>query len=131
MTPAQRRKPTIYEALATKLGRRPTNEELKADVSRIKREAVSELATHGKLPHQKRARVKPTKKKLLFMQLKCPSFWWPRDAKKKPAWVGVLVGGCGWTLGEGDLMTAAEIVDAKDSIKDSYPEAKFEIRRAP
>jgi hypothetical protein len=53
---ANPRKPTIYEALAAKLGRTPTNAELKADVERIKREAYEELARAGKLPHQRRRR---------------------------------------------------------------------------
>ena len=48
------RKPTIYEALRAKLGREPTNAELKADVDRIKREAVEELARAGKLRHQRK-----------------------------------------------------------------------------
>jgi aconitase B len=47
-------KPTIYQALCTKLGRQPTNAELKAEVTRIKQDAVIELAQAGKLPHQKR-----------------------------------------------------------------------------
>ena len=42
-------KQTIYEALAAKLGRVPTNAELKADVQRIKDEALVELASNGKL----------------------------------------------------------------------------------
>jgi hypothetical protein len=46
-------KPTIYEALAAKLGRVPTNAELKADVERIKTEAVQELAAKGKLRFQR------------------------------------------------------------------------------
>lgn len=50
------RKPTIYEALAEKLGREPTNAELKADVERIKAEAYVKLATAGKLTHQRRQR---------------------------------------------------------------------------
>lgn len=49
-------KPTIYQALCTKLGRIPTNDEIKADVQRIKQEAVVELANKGKLPHQRRKR---------------------------------------------------------------------------
>lgn len=53
------RKPTIYEALRAKLGREPTDAELKADVERIKREAVDELARLGKLPHQRRGRRNP------------------------------------------------------------------------
>lgn len=47
------RKLTIYEALAVKLGRIPTNTELKADVDRIKREALEELASKGKLRFQR------------------------------------------------------------------------------
>jgi len=46
------RKPTIYEALAVKLGRTPTNAELKADVERIKTEVLVELASKGKLKFQ-------------------------------------------------------------------------------
>lgn len=48
------RKPSIYEALKAKLGREPTNTELKADVTRILTEAHLELAEHGKLKHQRR-----------------------------------------------------------------------------
>lgn len=47
------RKPTIYEALKAKLGREPTNAELKADVQRIKTEALVEMADKGKLAHQR------------------------------------------------------------------------------
>lgn len=47
-------KPTIYEALCVKLGHIPTNAELKADVERIKREALEELATKGKLKFQRK-----------------------------------------------------------------------------
>lgn len=47
------KKPTIYQALWIKLGREPTNMELKADVERIKREAIEELARAGKLRHQR------------------------------------------------------------------------------
>jgi hypothetical protein len=48
------RKPTIYEALRDKLGREPTNDELKAEVNRIKESALVELATKGKLPFQRK-----------------------------------------------------------------------------
>lgn len=48
------RKPTIYEALREKLGREPTNAELKADVQRILEEGAQERAAAGKLSHQKR-----------------------------------------------------------------------------
>lgn len=44
---------TIYQALVYKLGRVPTNAELKADVDRIKREAYVEAAGKGKLRHQR------------------------------------------------------------------------------
>lgn len=58
--PPQRRKPTIYEALRDKLGREPTNAELKADVQRIKNDALVEVASRGGLPHQKRRGRKAT-----------------------------------------------------------------------
>ena len=48
-----RKQPTIYEALAAKLGRTPTNAELKADVQRIKSEVLIELASKGKLKFQR------------------------------------------------------------------------------
>ena len=44
---------TIYEALAAKLGRAPTAAELKADVERIKREAMVKLASEGRLRFQR------------------------------------------------------------------------------
>lgn len=47
---------TIYEALRAKLGREPTNAELKADVERILLEGVMERAEAGKLPHQRKRR---------------------------------------------------------------------------
>lgn len=47
---------TIYQALSEKLGRIPTDAELKAEVTRIKREALIELASAGRLPHQRRNR---------------------------------------------------------------------------
>ena len=50
------RKPTIYEALKQKLGREPSNAELKADVIRILQEATQERAATGKLPHQRKRR---------------------------------------------------------------------------
>ncbi len=48
------RKPTIYEALRAKLGREPTNAELKADVQRILGDGLIERATAGKLAYQRR-----------------------------------------------------------------------------
>lgn len=71
------RKPTIYEALREKLGREPTNAELKADVERIKREAYEEMASHGKLPHQRRRRAG----RLSGIQ----------GTHKRPVWLGALV----------------------------------------
>lgn len=47
-------KPTIYEALRTKLQREPTNAELCADVKRILQDGLIEMAERGKLPHQRR-----------------------------------------------------------------------------
>ncbi len=48
------RKPTIYEALAARLGREPSNKELTAEVKRILSEAYVELAQRGKLKHQRK-----------------------------------------------------------------------------
>jgi hypothetical protein len=45
---------TIYATLETKLGRRPTSNELRAEVDRIRTEALIEVATKGRLPHQRR-----------------------------------------------------------------------------
>jgi hypothetical protein len=45
---------TIYQALCVKLGRVPTDAEIKADVDRIKREALVDLANKGKLPFQRK-----------------------------------------------------------------------------
>jgi hypothetical protein len=50
-------KPTIYEALVAKLGRLPSNAEIKADVERIKRKGLEELASKGKLSFQRRRRL--------------------------------------------------------------------------
>lgn len=47
-------KPTIYQALMIKLGRHPTNAEVKADVERIKTEALVQVAMAGKLAHQRK-----------------------------------------------------------------------------
>jgi hypothetical protein len=44
---------TIYQALKAKLGREPTNAELKAEVARIKTEALVDAATAGKLRYQR------------------------------------------------------------------------------
>ena len=46
---------TIYEALARKLGRKPTNVELKTEIKRIIQEAIIEQAEKGKLLHQKKS----------------------------------------------------------------------------
>jgi hypothetical protein len=45
---------TIYTALKQKLGREPTNAEIKAEVQRIKTEALIEAATAGKLAWQRK-----------------------------------------------------------------------------
>jgi hypothetical protein len=45
---------TIYSRLAAKLGRMPTDAEVKADIARIRQDALIELASQGKLPHQRK-----------------------------------------------------------------------------
>jgi hypothetical protein len=47
---------TIHDALAAKLGRKPTNAELKAEMARIREEGIIEAAMTGKLAHQRRRR---------------------------------------------------------------------------
>lgn len=47
---------TIYEALRTRLGREPTNAELRAEVNRIKEDALIEAAAKGRLAHQRKRR---------------------------------------------------------------------------
>lgn len=49
-------KPTIYEALRDRLRREPTNQELRAEVQRIKEDVLVEQAGRGQLRHQKRRR---------------------------------------------------------------------------
>ena len=51
---------TVYEALKTKLGREPSNAELKAEVQRILQEAADErliaAAEAGRLHHQRKGK---------------------------------------------------------------------------
>ena len=54
--PRDKRPPTIWEALAARLGCEPTNAEAAADVRRILEEAHVERATVGKLPYQQKGR---------------------------------------------------------------------------
>jgi hypothetical protein len=49
---------TIYEALKQKLGREPSNAELKADLQRIGEESLIDAAAKGKLARQRRRRAK-------------------------------------------------------------------------
>ena len=44
---------TIWNKLAAKLGREPTHAEACAEVRRIKQSAVADLASQGKLRHQR------------------------------------------------------------------------------
>ncbi len=46
---------TIYEKLRRRLNREPTNAELKAEVARIKSEALIDAAEAGKLRHQRKS----------------------------------------------------------------------------
>jgi hypothetical protein len=45
---------SVWEKLALRLGRQPTNAEAKAEVQRILDEGLIDLAEKGKLKHQKR-----------------------------------------------------------------------------
>ena len=46
---------TIWKALADKLGREPTHSEACDEVRRILRDALTERAEAGALPHQRKA----------------------------------------------------------------------------
>ncbi len=46
---------SIYEKLRQRLNREPTNAELKAEVARIKSEALIDAAEAGKLRHQRKS----------------------------------------------------------------------------
>jgi hypothetical protein len=45
---------TIWNVLARKLGREPTNAEVKAELDRITSEVMIDMAGKGKLRHQRR-----------------------------------------------------------------------------
>lgn len=47
---------TIWQALAAKLDREPTAAEVKAEIARIREDALVETAIKGKLAHQRRAK---------------------------------------------------------------------------
>lgn len=49
---------TIWNTLARKLGREPTDDEANAEVRRIREEALVAVATKGKLPHQRKRSVR-------------------------------------------------------------------------
>jgi hypothetical protein len=39
--------------------------------------------------------------------------YWPRSPSGRPLWVGVLTGGVGWTVGDGDPMDRKQLTAAK------------------
>lgn len=45
---------SIYSVLAAKLGRAPTDSELRADVQRIRDSVLVDMAAAGKLQHQRK-----------------------------------------------------------------------------
>lgn len=47
---------TIYDALKAKLGREPTMPEIKAEIERIREEALIDMAEKGGLRHQRKRR---------------------------------------------------------------------------
>lgn len=53
-TPFTAQKPTVSLSLAKKLGREPTNAELRAEVGRILDEVATKLAEASRLPHQRK-----------------------------------------------------------------------------
>lgn len=57
LTPRSLRQPTIWEALADKLGREPTRAEAVAEVRRILDDCTVSQAMRGALPHQRKRGV--------------------------------------------------------------------------
>jgi len=53
--------------------------------------------------------------------------WWPRDDKKKPAWVGLFNNGIGWTVGRGDLMFRREAHEVQKILEEDQGR-RFDFR---
>jgi hypothetical protein len=66
-------------------------------------------------------------KKRLYMKPRPAPKWWPR-VNGRPDFVGVLKGGEGWCIGDGDLMTPAQITKAKWMLKMDNKNPLFEVR---
>ena len=68
------------------------------------------------------------KRRLHMKPTRAPK-WWPRDARGRVEWVGVLKDGDGWVVGDGDLMTAEQIRAARRLVvyEVSY-KPRFEVR---
>ncbi len=73
-------------------------------------------------------RIGERSKRLLFARPTLPPLWWPRDTQGRLRWVGVLEGGSGWVLGDGDPMTRAEIMFAEDWLEIEFGSIAFKKR---
>lgn len=67
-------------------------------------------------------------KKRLYMKPRPAPKWWPRSSNGRPLFVGVLKGGDGWVVGDGDLMTPKQIEHAKWMLKMDNKNPLFEVR---
>jgi hypothetical protein len=63
---------------------------------------------------------------LVYARPKKPQAWWPRE-RGKPVWVGLLGGGCGWVVGEGDKLNVDEALEAIESIEREITRPGFRV----
>lgn len=71
--------------------------------------------------------TKAGKRRLYVKPARAPD-WWPRDEHRRPKFVGVLKGGCGWVVGDGDPMTQTQRADAKEVLRWDMRSPRFEVR---
>jgi hypothetical protein len=62
---------------------------------------------------KKKAKCEPRDIRL-YVKPKSPPAWWPKNAKGQPVFVGCYKNGCGWCLGDGDLLTKEEAEVARE-----------------
>ncbi len=86
------------------------------------------------LENREPVRIGESSKRLLFARPTSPPRWWPRDTQDRFRWMGVLEGGAGWVLGDGDPMTKAEIIFAEDWLEIEFGSIAFKkksVKKTP
>jgi len=65
--------------------------------------------------------------RIYFKPARVPK-WWPRDARRRPLFVGVTCNGFGWAVGDGDKIDAKHVKTVKENIMFDFGEsAKFKV----